>query len=245
MLRIVVIGASSGIGKRVAADFAKAGCIVGAAARSTDRLEELKRTCPENITTARIDVTDNPCVEQFYNLIETIGGMDILLFASGTGFCDPELIDDKLDITLRTNVIGFARITTAAYKYFKQTANRKPGQIAAITSVAGAKGIGVSAAYSASKKFQQTFINALEQLAYQQQVNVKFTDIRPGFIRTPILDPSRSYPMIMTLDYAVPLIEAAILKRRRIATIDSRWAIVNCLWRLIPQRVWRHISLHW
>ena len=51
--------------------------------------------------------------------------------------------------------------------------------------------------------------------------------------------------MIMSVDHAAPLIETAILKRKRVAVIDSRWAIVNGLWRLVPQRVWRHISLKW
>ena len=169
--------------------------------------------------------------------------MDILLFASGIGFQDPELKDSTLTDTLQTNVVGFARIIAAAYKYFRDTANLHPGQIAAITSVAGTKGIGVAAAYSSSKRFQQMFINSLEQLAYRQQVNVKFTDIRPGFVRTPILNNDKDYPMIMSVDYAAPLIEKAILKRKRVAVIDSRWLIVNTLWRMIPQCLWKHISL--
>ena len=192
-----------------------------------------------------VDVTAQDAVKKFYDLIELIDGMDILLYAAGIGFYDPDMEDERVTTTLDTNVTGFARITAAAYKYYKSTANRTPGHIAAITSIAGTKGIGVAAAYSASKKFQQTFINALEQLAYQQQVNVRFTDIRPGFIRTPLLDPEKEYPMIMSVDHAAPLIETAILKRKRVAVIDSRWAIVNGLWRLVPQRVWRHISLKW
>lgn len=245
MKKIVIIGASSGIGRRIAEDFARAGMRVGAAARNLEALEELRKTQPENISVARIDVTDTECVKQFYDLIELIDGMDILLFAAGTGFCDPDLDDEKLSSTLATNVMGFARITAAAYRYFRRTADRTPGQIAAITSVAGTKGIGISAAYSASKRFQQTFLNALEQLAYRQQVNIRFTDIRPGFIRTPLLRDDRTYPMIMTLDYAAPLIEKAVLKRRRVACIDSRWAVVNALWKCVPQCVWRHISLDW
>lgn len=245
MKKIVIIGASSGLGERIATDFARAGWRVGVAARRLDRLNDLKQLYPENIAVEQIDVTAQDAVKRFYDLIELIDGMDILLYAAGTGFYDPDLEDVKLTTTLDTNVTGFARITAAAYKYFKATANRTAGQIAVITSVAGTKGIGVSAAYSASKKFQQTFINALEQLAYQQQVNVKFTDIRPGFIRTPLLNENKSYPLLMSIDYAAPLIEKAVLRKRRVATIDSRWAIVTGLWRLVPQRVWKHISLEW
>ncbi len=245
MKKIIIIGASSGLGERIATDFARAGWRVGIAARRMDKLETIRNLYPANIAAAEIDVTAQDAVRKFYDLIELIDGMDILLYAAGTGFYDPDMEDERVTTTLDTNVTGFARITAAAYKYYKATANRTPGHIAAITSIAGTKGIGVAAAYSASKKFQQTFINALEQLAYQQQVNVRFTDIRPGFIRTPLLDPEKEYPMIMSVDYAAPLIETAILKRKRVAVIDSRWAIVNGLWRLVPQRVWRHISLKW
>lgn len=243
MKKIIVIGASSGLGARIATDFARLGFRVGIAARREDRLKDIKALYPDRIAYQTIDVTAPDAVERFYNLIELIDGMDILLFASGIGFQDPELKDSTLTDTLQTNVVGFARIIAAAYKYFRDTANLHPGQIAAITSVAGTKGIGVAAAYSSSKRFQQMFINSLEQLAYRQQVNVKFTDIRPGFVRTPILNDDKDYPMIMSVDYAAPLIEKAILKRKRVAVIDSRWLIVNTLWRMIPQCLWKHISL--
>ncbi|MDE5821498.1 MAG: SDR family NAD(P)-dependent oxidoreductase [Paramuribaculum sp.] len=245
MKKIVIVGASSGLGERIATDFARAGWRVGIAARRVDRLEQIKSLYPSNVAVSELDVTAPDAVKKFYDLIELIDGMDILLYAAGTGFYDPELQDERLETTLDTNVTGFARIVAAAYKYYKQTANRTAGQIAAITSIAGTKGIGVAAAYSASKKFQQTFINALEQLAYQQQVNVKFTDIRPGFIRTPLLDENKSYPMIMSVDEVAPLIEKAVLLKKRVAVINSKWAIVNGLWRLVPQRLWRHISLTW
>lgn len=243
MKKIVIVGASSGLGQRIATDFARVGCRVGIASRRTEALEEIKSLYPERIAVKSIDVRSTDCVKQFYELIELIDGMDILIYASGVGFNDPELNDSKIRDIVDTNCTGFARILAAAYKYYKETANVKAGQIAAITSVAGTKGIGVAAAYSASKRFQRNFIDALEQLAYQQQVNVKFTDIRPGFIRTPFLDPEKDYPMVMSVNKAAPMIEEAILRQRRRVYIDSRWEIINDLWSLIPQCLWRHVSL--
>lgn len=243
MKRIVIIGASSGLGERLALDFARYGYRVGIAARRESRLKAIKDHYPDRIEYLPIDVTAEDAVSRFNHLIEMIDGMDTLLFASGTGFQDPELTDQKIIDTLEVNVIGFARIVAAAYRYFRSTANVAPGQIAAITSVAATRGMGIAASYSSSKRFQQQFIDSLEQLAYNQQVNVDFTDIRPGFVRTDLLDSSKDYPMIMTVDYAAPLIEHAILSRRRRAVIDSRWLIVNTLWRLIPRALWKRINL--
>ncbi len=243
MKRIVIVGASSGIGERVALDFARYGFRVGIAARREDRLKEIQARYPERINYKVIDVTADDAVKRFNDLIEETGGMDTLLFAAGTGFQDAELVDEKIEHTLQVNVVGFARITAAAYRYFRATANLHQGQIAAITSVAGTRGIGIAGAYSASKRFEQQFIDSLEQLAYTQQVNVSFTDIRPGFVRTDLLDAEKSYPMIMSVDYAAPLIEHAILSRRRRAYIDSRWLVVNTLWRMIPRCLWKRINI--
>lgn len=243
MKKIIIIGASSGLGARIATDFARGGWRVGIAARRDDRLQQIKELYPDNIATKTIDVTAPDAARRFTELIELCDGMDVLLFAAGTGFNDPDLDPSHVRDTLQTNVTGFAEILTAAYRYFRDTANVHQGQIAAITSVAGVKTLGVAAAYSASKAFQQRFINCLEQLAYRRQVNIEFTDIRPGFIRTPLLQEGKDYPMIMSVDYAAPLIERAILRRRRVAYIDYRWNVVARLMSVIPQRLWRHLSL--
>ncbi|MBD5330756.1 MAG: SDR family NAD(P)-dependent oxidoreductase [Bacteroides sp.] len=243
MKKIIIIGASSGLGYQMAADFARVGCRVGIAARRTEPLQTIKDLYPDRVATAEIDVTAPDAVKRFYDLIELIDGMDILIFAAGAGFQDPALDDAITRRILDTNVTGFARILNAAYKYFRDTASVTPGQIAAITSVAGTKGIGTASAYSASKRFQQIYIDALDQLAHQQHVNVRFTDIRPGFVRTPFLDPDKNYPMSMSTLRAARLIEEAILRGRRRATIDSRWAVVNTLWRLIPSALWRRLAL--
>ncbi|MDE6574506.1 MAG: SDR family NAD(P)-dependent oxidoreductase [Muribaculaceae bacterium] len=243
MKKVIIIGASSGMGSRIATDFARLGWRVGIAARREDMLKDIKSLYPDRIEYMAIDVAAEDAVERFNRLIELIDGMDYLLYAAGCGWMDPELDDASTAQTIRTNVLGFSRIINAAYKYFKSTANLHRGHIAAITSVAGTKGIGVSAAYSASKRYQWNYLQAIDQLAHQQHVNVAVTDIRPGFVDTPLLAPDRTYPMEMSIDYVAPRIEKAMLQAKRIAVIDSRWAVATTLWRLIPDALWRHLRL--
>lgn len=244
MKKIIIIGASSGMGMRIATDFARLGWRVGIAARRADRLREIKEMYPANTEYSVIDVTVPDAVDKFLDLIETIDGMDILLYAAGCGWSSPDLDTTDDMQTLAVNVIGMTRIVNAAYKYYKQTANVSRGRIAVITSVGGTKGIGPCATYSASKRYQWTYLQALDQLAHQQHVNVGFTDIRPGFVDTDLLKgKTAGLPLVMSVDYVAPRIERAILRGDRIATIDSRWAIVSGLWRLIPGCLWRHIGL--
>lgn len=243
MKRIVIIGASSGIGRRVAIDFAKMGWKVAIAARREEKLKETATVYPDRIMYTYLDVTAQDAVERFNNLIEANGGMDVLLFASGVGFANPELQWGKDEPIVAVNVLGFTRIINAAYIYFKKTENVFKGQICAITSIAGTKGLGVAPSYSASKRYQRTYLQAIDQLAHLQHVRIGVTDIRPGFIRTDLLDSSKSYPLIMAVDYAAPSVEKAILRRVRVANIDWRWNLVNGFWNMIPDALWRYLRI--
>lgn len=231
------------MGMRVATDFARLGWRVGIAARREDRLKDIKALYPDRVEYMAIDVAAPDAVEKFYNLIELIDGMDYLLYAAGCGWFNPALDDARDDETIDVNVKGFTKIITAAYKYYRDTANLYRGHIAAITSVAGMKGIGVSATYSASKRYQWTFLQAIDQLAHQQHVNVSVTDLRPGFVDTPLLGAHKNYPMEMSVDYVAPRLETAMLRGKRVAYIDSRWAVVTALWRMVPDSLWRRIEL--
>lgn len=242
MKRIIIVGASSGLGERIAADFASAGYSVGICARRDEPLKALRDLFPNNIVYETLDVTASDAVERFRRLIDLLGGLDTLLYAAGCGWNNPQL-DPEFDMrTVRTNVDGFTAIVHDAFAYFRD--NGLSGQIAAITSIAGTRGLGVSATYSASKRYQWNLLEALDQLARQQHLDIAITDIRPGFIDTPLLaTATRRYPMLMTIDRVAPLIERAILRRRRIVTVDWRWRILGLLWRRIPRFIWRRIKL--
>ena len=82
-------------------------------------------------------------------------------------------------------------MVNTAFHYF---ARQGKGHIAVISSIAGTKGLGIAPAYSATKRFQNTYIDALEQLAYMQKKKaIHFTDIRPGFVKTDLLNDGKNY----------------------------------------------------
>lgn len=237
------MGATSGIGLRVAEIYATAGWRVGVAGRRDEVMKELQSRFPEKIEWEHIDVTHKDATTRFERLIKKLGGMDIYFHVSGVGFENPALVADEDLTTAETNVVGFTRMVDAAFRYFRDINSRK-GHIAAVTSIAGTKGIGELASYSASKKYQQTYLNALEQLANMQGIDVKFTDIRPGWIRTPLLDPDREYPMTMDLEAILPQIIKALIRKMRMVVIDGRWAAGYRLWKLIPDRAWAKMDIH-
>lgn len=241
MKRIVIMGATSGIGLRVAEIFAKAGWLVGAAGRNEKIMRKLQADFPDRIRYARINVDDAASPAHLRDLISRLGGMDIYFHVAGIGFENEDLVTDHDVATAQTNVVGFTRMIDTAFRYFRE--HGRKGRIAAVTSVAGTKGVGQLAAYSSSKKYQQTYLTALDQLSRMQGLDISFTDIRPGWIRTPLLNPDRVYPMTLDLDHAVASIIRAIIKRKRLCIVDWRWDIAVRLWSLIPDRIWERIPV--
>lgn len=241
MKRVLIMGASSGIGLAVAEALASRGVKIGLAARHTTALRALKEKYPDCVEYQSIDVNHNDGPKKMEELIDKMGGMDIYFHVAGIGYSNPTLDPHREAEVIATNAAGFARMVSAAYGYFRD--NSKKGQIVALTSVAGTNGIGEMAAYSASKKCAQTYLVALEQLAHKENVDITFTDIRPGWIRTPLLDEGKSYPMEMTLDYVVPQIIRAIVKHPRVAYIDARWGALCAAWKAIPDAVWTKMTI--
>lgn len=235
------MGATSGIGLRVAEIFAKAGWLVGAAGRKEKVLRKLQSDYPDKIRYAQININDTDAPNRMRDLINRLGGMDIYFHVAGIGYENEALITEHDTATAQTNVVGFTRMIDTAFRYFRSHGRR--GRIAAVTSVAGTNGIGELASYSASKKYQQTYLTALDQLARMQGLDISFTDIRPGWIRTPLLNPDRIYPMTMTLDHAVVGIVKAIIARKRVCIVDWRWNLLVRAWSLLPDRLWELLPI--
>lgn len=240
MKRAVVVGATSGIGREVATLLLAEGWMVGAAGRRLPELESLKAMSPEKVKIMPLDVTSNEAPQALQQLIDQLGGMDLYFHSSGIGSQNPTL-DIEIEMrTMQTNGDGFMRMLTAAYHYFKQTG--REGHIAAISSIAGTRGLGIASAYSATKAFQNTYIQCLAQLARMQHLPIRFTDIRPGFVRTALLKHG-NYPMQLTPEYTAKCIMKALKRKKRIAIIDWKYRILVGFWRLIPRWVWERLPV--
>ena len=142
--------------------------------------------------------------------------------------------------TVDTNGMGFTRMIGEAYRYF---AEQGAGHIAAITSIAGTKGLGPAPSYSATKAMQNVYLQSLEQQANARNLNIRFTDIRPGFVDTDLLKGNFRYPMMLKPENVARSIVNAINGKRHIKVIDWRYAILTSLWRRLPRCLWRHLKL--
>lgn len=240
--RAIIIGASSGIGREVARLLLREGYDIGIAARRENQLIAFKEEFSQSgrVEIMPIDVTADNAAERLEALIEKLGGMDLYFHAAGIGKQNRELTPDIELQTMQTNALGFTKMIGTAYRYFAQ---QKSGHIAAITSIAGTKGLGPAPAYSATKAMQATYLEALEQQARNRKLNIHFTDIRPGFVDTDLLSGDFRYPMMLKPEKVARQIVRAIKHRRHVCIIDWKYRLLTMAWRCIPRCIWRNIKL--
>lgn len=242
------MGATSGIGKEVARLLAAKGWMVGIAGRRAELLSDLQASTPGITCHKQIDITSEEAPRLLRQLITELGGMDLYFHSSGIGWQNNQLDSRKELLTMETNGVGFVRMVDEAFNWF---AEQEPSQapyhshhphIACITSIAGTKGLGTAPAYSATKRFQNHYIESLEQLARMRHLRISFTDIRPGFVRTALISGS-NYPLQLKAEDVAKAIMRAIDGRRRTVTIDWRYLLLVALWRLVPRWLWVRLPI--
>jgi len=239
MKKIIIIGATSGLGKGVAETYIERGYSVGVAGRREERLLELQKLAPDRVFPQVIDVTKKDATKNIDKLIAKMEGVDTFFLSSGIGLENIPL-DPEIEIrTAQVNVEGFTRVVTHMFNYFKI---KKDGHIAVISSVAGVKGLGGSPAYAATKSFQIKYIDSLAQLCTIEKYKIKLTNILPGFTKTDIL-PDKKYPFAMSSEKVVKIIVRAIDKKRRYVVADWKFALFTPILKRIPEWIWEKIPL--
>lgn len=241
MKRAIIMGATSGLGRGVALGLLNEGYIIGVAGRRGEALETIKAVAPDRVFTKVIDVTSEDAPQQLTALIREMGGMDLYFHSSGYGKQNVELNIEIEKQTVLTNTYGFTQMVDTAFAYFRDEG--KSGRIAVISSIAGTKGLGAAPSYSATKRFNWTYIEALSQLAHINRLDIRFTDIRPGFVATDFIAGS-NFPMQMTTEYAVRDILKAVLAGKRKATIDWKYRILCFFWRHLPSFLWEKMRIN-
>ena len=222
---VVVTGGSDGIGKALVENLLQQGAKVATCARSNDKLYDLQlQNANRPLFTAVADVSnEGDCKNFIESAAHHFGGVDILINNAGISmralFADAEL--DTLRKLMDVNFWGTVYCSKFALPYIKQS----KGDIAAISSIAGYRGLPGRCGYSASKFAVNGFMEALRTELRTDGVNVLW--ISPGFtasnIRKVALDkegkPQGETPLdeskLMSSEECARHILHAIEKRRR------------------------------
>jgi short-subunit dehydrogenase len=231
MKKAIVIGASSGIGRALSRVLAEKGYEVGLAARRVELMEELRREIRTPTYIKRIDLREpdqaRGCLRE---LIEEMGGVELIVVNSGVGGAELTW-EGELEM-IAVNVTGFAAMARTGMEYF---AERGSGHLVGISSITALKG--VTTTYSASKAFDSMYMEGLRLRAHRLGVDVQVTDIKPGFVETPMTAGREGRFWVASAEQAARQIYDAIRKRKRHAYITRRWRLMGWFLKLLPYPV--------
>ena len=243
--KVLITGASSGIGEGLALAVAKKGAVLGLLARREDLLRELAAKCEKAGGVARAypaDVTDPSAVEEaFQQFIHEFSTVDILIANAGIGgnsesvrSYHPQSVKQVIDVNLNGAV-------NAVYAVLPRMLEQGHGQLVAISSLAGFRGLPKSAAYSASKAALTTFFESVRLDLKEKGIDV--TIIQPGFIKTPLTAGRHNrMPFLMELDDAIPLFIRAIEKRKKFAAFPWQLATIVRAGKFMPAWMYDRIA---
>ncbi len=226
----IVIGATSGIGWNLALVLAREGYRVGITGRRRHLLDELKKKIGVDCFIQEMDVTRPEAKEQLNDLITTMGRVDLLVYNSGVGYQNPTLdLTREMEI-VATNVEGFTLLANLALQHFIEQGN---GHLVGISSIAAIRGNRKAPAYFASKSFTSNYLQGLQQMMAHRKLSITVTDIKPGFVDTPMIDARRAY-WVCSAEKAAEQIYQTIRDKKNHAYITPRWRLVAWILKCVP-----------
>lgn len=240
--KILITGASSGLGAGMARAFAAKGRDLALCARRTDRLDELKAELSQkhpgiNIAVAALDVDDHEAVPKvFAELSDELGGIDRIVVNAGIGK-GAKLGSGKLwanKATIETNLVSALVQIEAALEMFNKNGS---GHLVLISSVLGNTGVpGVKAAYCASKAGLTSLGESLR--AEYSKGPIRVTVIEPGYIESEMTAKSGSTMLMVDNETGVKALVGAIEREPGRAVVPRwPWAPLVQLMRVLPPQL--------
>ncbi|WP_185958185.1 SDR family NAD(P)-dependent oxidoreductase [Fodinibius sediminis] len=236
--KIVIIGATSGIGRALACEMHHRGYVVGATGRRQERLQALKQELGERLFIQAMDVSrPGAATEDLEVLLRRMKSMDIIVLNAGistsvsgsSGRCR-----DDLEV-IAVNVNGFAGMAAHAFERFEEQGY---GHLVGVSSIASLFGWGASAPYNASKAFVNRYLQGYRQKARHSTADIAVTNLVPGYVESEMTKGRDGLFWAAPASRAARQMADAIERQLDHSYITRRWRLVAWLLKLTPQWIW-------
>jgi short-subunit dehydrogenase len=240
---VVITGASDGIGRELAIQFARLGHSVGLLARRQDMLQETAIACKaaapsatQKIVWAVLDVKDLDGQRKILGDWWTEqGGIDLFVANAGLGLNNSDTEDCFKDIhsMVQVNIIGAIN----GLEYLKpKMVERKQGTLAGITSIAAARGMPKTGGYCLTKAALHSYLEALRM--DMRPYGVTVCEAAPGYIDTAMTKVNKFHmPFLMKPDSAAAIIAKNFLRNKKFTVVPWQFRAVYPLLKNIPERL--------
>ena len=233
-LRVVISGASSGLGLALAQHYLQQGAHVAACARRADLLQTLSEQYPGQVYCYPLDVRDAAALQAAaQDFISRAGVPDIVI--ANAGVSRGTLTDYAEDIdafqqVMDINVLGVVKTFQPFMSAMRKAGN---GTLVGVASVAGFRGIPGSEAYSASKAALISYLESLRVELHGSGVSV--VTLCPGYIETPMTEINPyAMPFILPADEAARRMARVIAARKSFAVVPWQMGLIGSLLKTLP-----------
>ncbi len=237
--KVIIIGATSGIGRALAVELHNRGYNVGATGRRIQRLKELRRELGDRLFIQPMDVSNlENAIMQLKRIIEAMGGLDVIVLNAGiSNFRETSGREADLNV-IDVNIRGFANLASFCFEKFEEQGH---GHIVGISSIASLFGWGLSASYNASKAFVNVYLQGYRQKANHSKADITVTNLIPGFVRSEMTKGKKGMFWVAPTSKAASQMAAAIEAQKNEAYITKRWRLIAWLAKLTPSWVWNRM----
>lgn len=238
MQKVIIIGASSGIGMQLSKLISKDSVKIGLMGRRMELLDKLANELPCKVYTKYIDIADTQeAMISLSSLIDEMDGVDLIVVSSGIGHVNYDLDWHLEQDTINTNILGVTAVINTSIKHF---ISRKSGHLAVISSVASLRGSAEGPAYNASKAYVSNYVEGMRCKVKKQNLKITVTDIKPGLVDTEMAKGEGLF-WVMPLEKAAGQIYKALKKRKSEVYITKRWRLIGFLLKRIPKSLYHKI----
>jgi len=233
MKRVLITGATSGIGFQLACDYAADGWQVTACGRDRNKLEQLRERAPD-ITLCEFDITD---------LAETRAALagksaDLVILCAGTcEYLNHGIVEaEKVHRVMSTNFSGPVNCLDALLPQLS------PGsRVALVGSTASIVPLPRAEAYGASKAALAYFARSLAQDLTRQQIHISL--VLPGFVDTPLTQRNDfAMPMMISVEQASHFIRRGLARGKREVVFPRLFSLILHLTSRLPQSWQRRLT---
>lgn len=243
-LRVVITGATSGLGLALSRYYLERGAKVAAIARRGELLQVLATEFPDQVLCYALDVRAAEAMQQAaIDFIARIGCPDVVIANAGvstgtlTEFAeDTDTFQQVMDI----NVLGMVK---SFQPFIAAMRAAQSGTLVGIASVAGFRGLPGASAYSASKAAAISYLESLRVELHNS--GVKVVTICPGYIRTPMTN-INPYPMPFILDAGEAAKSITLAIERQVAFVVIPWqmGLVGRVLKCLPRWLYDGLFAH-
>jgi short-subunit dehydrogenase len=235
-MNIWITGASTGIGREVARQYARDGHTVCVSARGVDGLKQLADDCADargSVRAYELDVTDPQRAQDVFDaILNDVGVPDLVILNAGTSAPDTAARFDR-ELYARIMDVNYMGVINCLQSVLPAFLQQRRGQLAVVASVAGYRGLPLAAAYCASKSALITLCESLQPELVGHGVSLHVVD--PGFIRTPLTDKNRfPMPFLMEVEPAAARLISGLEQGRFEITFPKRFTWMVKTLRFLP-----------